>query len=238
MKFLKSVILFYLLPLHLIAQPTTTANDVIIPYPGYFRYGVNMGYYAPWQDHQLAEIAAGDAKMGLPGVGVNAVRPALFEHFFEYWGYDVRKEAFDRYESLGMTENVGFIGYPSDDHRDKTIFCPDDEKQESSIFKNLYEPIWDNGANGTPVNDENYYAIYLYNMVSVYKDYVKFWEVWNEPDFSFTVNSEINLISLTEQSIDLKDGIASFHFSNRKTFRIVYTFIVFGLIFKINTNII
>ncbi|MFK7982632.1 MAG: T9SS type A sorting domain-containing protein [Saprospiraceae bacterium] len=189
MRLLKLCTLFFLSPYLIFSQSNTTANDHIIPYPGHFRYGVNMGYYAPWQDHQLAEIAAGDDKMNLPGVGVNAVRPALFEHFFDYWGYDVRKEAFDRYEALGMTENVGFIGYPSDDHRDKTIFCPDDEKQESAVFKNLYEPIWDNGENGTPVNDENYYALYVYKMVHQYKGQVRFWEVWNEPDFDYASNA-------------------------------------------------
>ena len=51
------------------------------------------------------------------------------------------------------------------------------------VFANLYLPIWDGGANGTPVNDNNHYALYLYKMVSIYGDYVKFWEVWNEPDF-------------------------------------------------------
>ena len=189
MRLLNLCILFFLSPYLIFAQSKTTANDQIIPYEGHFRYGVNMGYYAPWQDHQLAEIAAGDDKLNLPGVGVNAVRPALFEHFFDYWGYDVRKEAFDRYEALGMTENVGFIGYPSDDHRDKTIFCPDDEKQESAVFKNLYEPIWDDGENGTPVNDENYYALSVYKIVHQYKGQVRFWEVWNEPDFDYASNA-------------------------------------------------
>ena len=178
-----------LFPCIICAQVDYTANDKIIPYKDHFRYGVNMGYYPPWQDHQLAEIAAGDEKMGLPGVGVNSVRPALFEHFFDYWGYDVRKEAFDRYEALGMTENVGFIGYPSDNHRDKTIFCPDGKKQESAVFKNLYEPIWDDGANGTPVNEENYYALYVYKIVHQYKGQVRFWEVWNEPDFDYASNA-------------------------------------------------
>ncbi len=171
------------------SQVGYTANDRILPYQGNFRYGVNLGYYPPWQDQQLAEIAAGDASMGLSGVGVNSVRPALFEHFFDYWGYDVRKEAFDRYESLGMTENVGFLGYPSDEHRDKSTFCPNDENRETAVFKNLYEPIWDNGENGTPVNDENYYALYVYRIVNQYKGQIRFWEVWNEPDFDYASNA-------------------------------------------------
>ncbi|MEM8907591.1 MAG: PKD domain-containing protein, partial [Bacteroidota bacterium] len=51
---------------------------------------------------------------------------------------------------------------------------------------NLYTDIWDNGENGTPVNDENYLALYLYKVVSRYKDYIRFWEIWNEPGFDYT----------------------------------------------------
>ena len=182
-------ILLVLPPLSGFAQINFSANDQVLSYRGHFRYGVNLGYYHPWQDHQLAEIAAGDPEMGLPGVGVNAVRPALFEHFFEHWGYDVRKKAFDRYEELGMTENTGFLGYPSNDHRDRTIFCPEVEKQESAVFRNLYEPIWDGGANGTPVNDSNFYALYVYKIVQQYKGQIRFWEVWNEPDFDYASNA-------------------------------------------------
>ncbi len=171
------------------SQINYTANDKIIPYKGNFRYGANMGYYYPWQDHQLAEIAAGEEQLGLPGVGVNSVRPALFEHFFDQWGYAARKEAFDRYGALGMTENVGFIGYPADRHRDKTIFCPEGGNVESAVFANLYEPIWDDGSDGTPVNDSNYYALYVYKVVHQYKGQVRFWEVWNEPDFDYASNA-------------------------------------------------
>ena len=184
MRYLATLCLLISLTTTSFSQVNYTANDQIIPYTKHFRYGANLGYYPPWQDQQLAEIAAGDEEMGLPGVGVNSVRPALFEHFFSQWGYDVRRKAFDRYESLGMTENVGFLGYPSEEHRDKTDYCPNEER-ESRVFKNLYEPIWDNGANGTPINDENYYALYVYNIVNEYKNQIRFWEVWNEPDFDY-----------------------------------------------------
>lgn len=180
------ILLFFLFtPFIILGQVSFTANDVVTPYDKHFRYGANMGYYPPWQDYQLAEIAAGDSRLKLPGIGVNALRPALFEHFFEQWGYEARRLAFDRYAALGMTENVGFIGYPSEQHRDKTNYCPERAGWESAIFKNLYTPIWDNGEHGTPVNDENFYALYVYKIVNQYKDQVRFWEVWNEPDFDF-----------------------------------------------------
>jgi len=86
---------------------------------------------------------------------------------------------------VGMDDHVTFIGYPSDEQRETTFYCSD---HQSELFANMYLDIWDGGANGTPVNDDNYYALYVYRMVSIYKDYVKFWEVWNEPDFDYSGN--------------------------------------------------
>ncbi|HHB79434.1 MAG TPA: T9SS type A sorting domain-containing protein, partial [Saprospiraceae bacterium] len=49
---------------------------------------------------------------------------------------------------------------------------------------NMYAPIWDNGENGTPVNDTNYYALYLYKTIQMYGDNVDIWEITNEPDLT------------------------------------------------------
>ena len=144
-----------------------------------------MGYHPNWTDEQLADIAAGNPALNVTGAGCTTMRPALFEHFLEDWGYDVRMNAFDHYSSLNMNDNVVFIGYPSEAHREDVNYC---DGQRSEMFKNMYDPIWDNGENGTPVNDENYYALYLYKMVTRYKDHVKFWEVWNEPDLDLQGN--------------------------------------------------
>ncbi len=164
------------------AQINFTANDVVPPYTGDFGFGANMGYNPPWSDTQLADIAAGNEAEGIEGLGVTTMRPALPEHFLEQYGYDNKVDEFQHYTSIGLKDNVAFIGYPSDDHRDQTYYC---DEGRSKLFDNMYLPIWDNGENGTPVNEENHYAIYLYKMVNLYKDHVKFWEVWNEPDFSY-----------------------------------------------------
>ena len=169
-----------------IAQVDFNANDSIGPYTHSFGYGANMGYYPGWTDKNLADIAAGNIDYNVGGAGINGFRPALFEHFMEYFGYDIRIGEFEHYESLGITENTVFVGYPSEEHRDPTEYC---SGHPSSVFANLYTPIWDNGKNGTPVNDDNYYALYLYKMVSKYKDFVKVWEVWNEPDYDYSANA-------------------------------------------------
>lgn len=161
------------------AQPNFTANDQVLPYSSGFGFGANLNNYPPWTNAQVANVAAGNAN--LPGVGVNAFRSSLPEEFLETWGYNVRLADFQHYAQLGVSENLVFIGYPSAAHREPGMPCPG---QQSAVFANLYEPIWDGGANGTPVNDQNYFALYLWKMVNIYKPYVRFWEVWNEPDFA------------------------------------------------------
>ncbi len=168
------------------AQVDFTANDSVGAYSFPFAYGTNMGYYPGWNDKALADIAAGNPDRGTTGAGINGMRPALFEHFLEYYGYDIRLEEFQHYEKLGIKYNTVFVGYPSEEHRDPTPYCA---SHPSAVFANLYTPIWDNGENGTPVNDTNYYALYLYKMVTKYKDYVKVWEIWNEPDYDYSANA-------------------------------------------------
>lgn len=167
-------------------QPDFTANDKVPAYPSPFGYGSNMGYYPPWQDGQLADIAAGNAARNIKGVGVTTLRPAIFAHFLEQWGYDIRVDAFQHYAQLGVKDNVIFIGYPNQAQQDTTHYCP---TYQSALFANMYTDIWDDGANGTPVNDENYYALFLYKMLMKYKDYGLVWEIWNEPDFDHSGNS-------------------------------------------------
>ncbi len=187
-KHLKLVLLslfihFSSLPLH--AQPNYTANDIVPEFNTYFSFGVNPGSYAYaggsqfWTDEQKAEIAVN-------GAGINSFRLPLFEFFLEQWSYDIRLSTFQYYKELGMRDHTVFIGFPSAEHRDDTEYCTG---ASSELFKNLYLPIWDNGANGTPYNDDNYYASYVYRMVEIYKDYTKYWEVGNEPDFTFTGNA-------------------------------------------------
>ena len=175
-----TVSLFFLLII-LSCNPTSsqtgrhTANDFVPTYNGHFGYGSNMGYYGPYNDMQIADIAA--------KIGVNCMRPALFEHFLETWGYDIRTDVFQHFGDLGMTQNVLFLGYPSTAHRDNTVYCGQDS---SLLFANMYEPIWDNGENGTPVNENNFYAAYVYKIVKKYGKNVKFYEIWNEPDNATT----------------------------------------------------
>ena len=175
-----------------IAQPNFTAKDQVIPDNGPFEFGSNNGYYPGWSDSQLGDLAAGSTSLGIPGVGVTALRPGLFEYYTEEYGNSINLPAFQHYASLGMTNNTLFVGYASDAHKDPAFDCPSpyfnpyDPGSQTRVFANLHEPIWDGGANGTPVNDNNHYALWLYNIVQIYGPYIKYWEIWNEPDLDFS----------------------------------------------------
>lgn len=184
----KTILLFSLLVLYVITatgQINFSANDFgkVLPYTGNFQFGSNMGYYGnTWDDKTLADIAAGNAAKNVKGVGSKSFHLPLPEQFLEFWGYNVRVDMFNHYASLGVKDNTVFLEEPSSAHRDNTNYgC----QQSSRLFKNMYEPIWDGGANGTPVNDNNYLALYIYKTVTTYKGYVKYWEIINEPDLEY-----------------------------------------------------
>ena len=80
-------------------------------------------------------------------------------------------------------DNVAFR-IPEASHRDPTYYPGSPE--QSKVFKNLYDPIWLDAAQ-TQINPNNYYAKYLYDVaVKTYGPYIKFWEVINEPDFTYS----------------------------------------------------
>jgi uncharacterized protein YjdB len=166
-------------------QEGDNANTRAGKYTGYFLYGSNMQWLNQnWKDEDIADILTGNERRNREGVGVTSLRPALYENFVETYGYDIRVNTFEYYERIGAKNNVVFIGdRPSDQHRERKEYIPG---VASESYENLYEPIWDQGENETPVNDRNYYALYVYEVVRRYRDYVKFWEIKNEPDFTYS----------------------------------------------------
>jgi hypothetical protein len=125
---------------------TFTAKDSVLRYDKVFRFGVNLGYYPPWTTEQLGGLAAGGPALGLKGVGANTARPGLEEFLLETYGYDALIPTFESLYQRGIRDMNVIIGGPSDAHRDYAYHCP---SKRSDLFANLYEPIWDGGANGT-----------------------------------------------------------------------------------------
>jgi hypothetical protein len=178
----KVFILVCVLPQILSAQITFNAHTQPPPvYNGTFRIGMNLG--APTGVYNTDEALSTLAY----NVGARTVRPSLPQKFTKEYGYNVRVAAFNHYKNtLGMQDIACMIGLvaSSDVQATDTYTCGIYTKQ-SVLFKDMYLDIWDGGLNGTPYNDLNPYAAYLYNVVNTYKSYVKFWEVWNEPGLDY-----------------------------------------------------
>ncbi len=155
---------------------TNTALDYVPPYTGQFHYGLNPGYYGNgWSDTGIYQLCY-DA-------GCRTARNTLPDHFIAEWGVDIRRATFDHIvNNLGFGEITTFLEGPRDDWRDPTLY----DGQQSELWQGLYEPIWDNGENDTPVNDNNRFALYVWLIVSHYGDAITFYEIINEPDYTAT----------------------------------------------------
>ncbi len=174
-KYVALLICFFSITQGLLSQkPNFTANSNVPTYNTPFRLGVNPGYNPGWTDEELSDIAA--------EAGIRSFRVPLPETFLEQWGYDVRVNTFQYYDDLNIRDNTVFLEDPTASHKSTEQFCAG---QPSVLFKNMYEPIWN--SNGT-VNEDNYAAMYAFKTASLYKDYVKFWEIWNEPDYNSSSN--------------------------------------------------
>ena len=165
-------------------KPTFTANDTVIPYNGTFAYGTNPGYYGSYNtgnpnDKLLADL--------IDRAGLHSLRPKLYEGFTTQWGINVRLNEFKYYtETKGMHDIALFImnGISEASWSTETVTCSGASKR-SQLFKNMYLPIWDaSDANKTPINENNYYANFVYKLIQTYGNHIKFVEVWNEPDFT------------------------------------------------------
>ncbi len=166
-----------------------TANDksTFIPYKGIYGYGNNMGWYGGHlNDQAVAQLAYNS--------GARNIRPSLSDRLISGAGVDARKAAFEFYKnSLGLIDLTAFVGEPNEpgkngsangtpNNRETTTFpgCSEPAK----TFKGMYEDVWLDAAK-TKINPANTLANYLYKTIPTYGQYVKFWEVVNEPDMSY-----------------------------------------------------
>ena len=180
-----------LAPTHVVAATadTGTANDfsMYVPYTGIYDYGSNMGYYGTqFKDQDVAQLAW--------NAGSHTVRPSLPDWLITGYGVDSRITSFQAYQQIGMRDLTAFVGEPNDpavngtsgpDDRETMVFPGADEAAHT--FKGMYEPIWLDAAK-TQINPANTYANYIYKTVKEYGPYVKFWEIVNEPDFTYGSN--------------------------------------------------
>ncbi len=142
------------------------------PLGGFFRYGINAGFPNPsWNDGDLAKLEALR--------GCNSQRVSLPETHLDRWGLGIELADLATYSSLGLTGHVGFLTSPTRPHSTAPASAAEWELVHY-VPRNLYEPILlDDGS----INPDNYWGSYVYQTVKTYKDLIKIWEIWNEPDW-------------------------------------------------------
>ena len=142
-----------------------------------YRLGNGLGYIGNgWDDSKLANLSR--------LAGYDGQRKKLPEKHLVTWGYNI--ETWDCKDSIkyGILDVIGYLAQPTDQHSSNATNNP-----ELCYPANLYEPIWlEDGS----VNPENYWANYVYQTVNTYKDYIKIWEAWNEPDYTTNHNNAGN----------------------------------------------
>jgi hypothetical protein len=136
--------------------------------------GSNPGYYGPsWSDRQVYTMMA--------KAGCRSTRSTIPMFFFKYYGDSSRYSEFKYfYDTLGFRENVYFLyNLSGTDYPDQSDEVFNGER--AVVPKGLYLPIWNN--DGT-VNLNNSFANYCYKSVRVYGKFFRYYEIWNEPDFT------------------------------------------------------
>jgi hypothetical protein len=138
---------------------------------GKLRIGVNHGHRnSSWGDAQDSELSR-DA-------GCNSARLKLPETHLDTWGWDIELGDMASYADHGKRDLVAFLIGPTRPHSSAPVDVADWELEHWAPT-NLYEPVTIDGA----INPANYWGAYVHQTVSTYRDHVKIWEVWNEPDW-------------------------------------------------------
>jgi hypothetical protein len=169
-----------------------TANDFSSyrPYTASYAFGMNPGWYSNlWSTQQVMDLGMGNPDRGIKGLGAHSFRMQLYNAPLETFGYDIFVPDYKYLEARGIKDLACMIGGVSDANR----WNPFDQHTEwngkkydaGQMWKGMYEPVWLN-AEKTKINPANTYAVYLYKTVQTYGRYIKFWEVINEPDFSYS----------------------------------------------------
>ena len=138
-----------------------------------YRLGNGLGYIGNgWDDARMSNLSS--------KAGYDGQRKKLPESHLAHWGYGIEIGDSQTNTKLGILDVVGYLATPTEAHSSKVNSNP-----ELCYPANLYEPIF--LADGT-VNPENYWANYVFQTVTTYKDYIKIWETWNEPDYTRNQN--------------------------------------------------
>jgi len=137
-----------------------------------FRFGINLGHPNPdFSDAIMSDLAS--------EVGVTSIRIKYPDYHFFNWGTEIEVGDAEHYAANGQRDHVAFVIGMRQEYSTAPAGSADWERDQY-IPKNLYEPIWSGPGE---VNPNNYFAAYLRDTFSTYSNWVRYWEIWNEPDW-------------------------------------------------------
>ena len=168
-KFFTSLFIFLLLFIESLEKLINAYDHVPDSNNLQYRLGNGLGYIGNgWDDARMSNLSS--------KAGYDTQRKKLPEQHFANWGYEIEVGDAQTNTKLGILDVVGYLATPLLNHSSNASNNP-----ELCYPANLYEPIF--LSNGD-VNPNNYWAYYVNKTVSIYKDYIKIWETWNEPDYT------------------------------------------------------
>ena len=134
-----------------------------------YRLGNGLGYIGNgWDDARMSNLSQ--------KAGYDTQRKKLPEQHLDHWGYGIELGDAQTNTKLGILDVVGYLATPLESHSSKAS-----NNAELCYPANLYESIFlEDGS----VNPKNYWADYVNKTVTTYKDHIKIWETWNEPDYT------------------------------------------------------
>jgi hypothetical protein len=137
-----------------------------------FRFGINLGHPNPdFSDAVMSDLSS--------EVGVSSIRIKYPDYHFFNWGTEIEVGDAQHYAANGQRDHVAFVIGMRQEYSTAPAGSSDWER-DAYIPKNLYEPIWSSPGE---VNPNNYFAAYLRDTFGTYRNWVKYWEIWNEPDW-------------------------------------------------------
>lgn len=189
---LLNLLILTLLSYSILAQSANSFSSVI-PYTGKYAYGNNLGYYGAHLTNKNIAYLAYES-------GARSTRPSIPDWLINGFGetakpLDELKYYVDTLKMKDLTVFVGgandpsFYGNSGPANYDPNTY--NSAPSHSKLFAGLYEDIWLD-VNETQINPNNKYAAYLHQVVTNYGAYIKFYEIVNEPDFTYTSNGWID----------------------------------------------
>jgi hypothetical protein len=143
------------------------ANNRFSLYNNVFTIGFTSSYYEGLNN---GTSSVRDVVTLVSEANIKGVRTRILDQFMSDYGPTYEKNNIKFFKEVqGMKVVSLILDSPSNMHRSTDSISCDGVKYRSNTFAHLYERIWDDSVSGvTPINDNNFYAKYVYQLAKNY----------------------------------------------------------------------